>query len=88
MHTDAKYLSRLPVQRNKNIAFSKRLVYLVKALEKADYMSEDWFTMVEDLNQIVYQIYDVNDSDREYIDKEMALLQSGKWMDGRSKQKM
>ena len=78
MHTDAKYLHKLPLKKEDSALFDQ-LVNLVKALENRDYMSEIWFEMLEELNKLVYNIYGISDSESKYIDKEMVILQSKRW---------
>ena len=78
MHTDAKYLKKLPLKRDDNILF-EQLVNLVKAIEGVEYMGEDWFEMLESLNTLVYKIYGISDVESRYIDEEMFSLQSGRW---------
>ena len=78
MHTDAKYLKKLPLKRDDDILFDQ-LVNLVKAIESIEYMSEDWFEMLESLNVLVYKIYGISSDEIRYIDKEMFALQSERW---------
>lgn len=78
MHTDAKYLHKLPLKKDDNALFDQ-LVNLVKALENREYMSEIWFEMLEELNKLVYKIYGISDSESKYIDEEMVALQSKRW---------
>lgn len=78
MHTDAKYLHKLPLKKDDNALFDQ-IVNLVKALEKIDYMSEMWFEMLEELNRLVYKIYGISDAESAYIDKEMLSIQSKRW---------
>lgn len=80
MHTDAKYLKRIPLVRGSEILFSQ-IVNLVKAIERTEYMSEVWFLMVESLNQLVYKVYNINVDEAEYINDEINRVQSRRWSD-------
>ena len=77
MHTDAKYLKKIPlVDDKKKIA---QVISLVKSLSVIDYMSDKWFEMLESLNVLIYKIYNISESEAEYIDCEMRNAQSRKW---------
>lgn len=78
MHTDAKYLKKLPLVRNYTDLFDQ-LVNLVKLIETCDYMSNMWFEMLESLNRLVYKIYDISDDEIKFIDSEIISLQSNRW---------
>ncbi|GHV04366.1 hypothetical protein FACS189485_09610 [Spirochaetia bacterium] len=77
MHTDAKYLKKIPLVRDEK-TFDK-IVNAVKALETIDYMCEEWFEMVESLNDLVYTAYNMNGDERNFINVEVKKLQSRKW---------
>ena len=77
MHTDAKYLKKLPLVKASK-TFS-RVISVVKSLEKIDYMSEDWFEMLESLNNLIYKIYGINENEKNYIDFQMKSIQSKRW---------
>ena len=77
MHTDAKYLKKLPLVKDSK-TFS-RVISVVKSLEKIDYMSEDWFEMLESLNNLIYKIYGINENEKNYIDFQMKSIQSKRW---------
>ena len=78
MHVDAKYLSRLPLKKDDDVLF-EQIVSLVELIERVEYMSEIWFECIENLNELVYDVYDINPSERSYIDAEMRSLQSNRW---------
>lgn len=78
MHTDAKYLSRIPLVRNGGASFDQ-VVALVKSLETKKYMSDVWFEALESLNRLVYEVYGMNETEAAYIDAEMLSLQSKRW---------
>jgi predicted RNA methylase len=77
MHTDAKYLKKIPLVDDKK-TFSQ-VISLVKSLSVIDYMSIEWFEMFESLNNLIYKIYNISESEAEYIDAEMRNIQSKRW---------
>jgi len=77
MHTDAKYLKKLPLVKDSK-TFS-RVISVVKFLEKIHYMSEDWFEMLESLNNLIYKIYGIDENEKNYIDFQMKSIQSKRW---------
>lgn len=76
MHTDAKYLLQIPIVDN----FREEVVYLVKQLEKTSYLSNKWHEIFEELNELVYKIYEINDNEKEYIEKQIKQIQSKRWV--------
>lgn len=80
MHTDAKYLKKIPLPtRSKQNEYFDKLLELVNALETSDYMTQEWFNELENLNQVVYQLYDISEKEANYIDSEMKKIQSKRW---------
>ena len=77
MHTDAKYLKKLPLIIKDN-TFSK-IISIVKSLEKIEYMSDSWFDMMEALNDLIYQTYNISENERLHIDLQMKSIQSKRW---------
>lgn len=77
MHTDAKYLRKLPLVI-KNNTFSK-IISIVKTLEKIEYTSESWLDMLESLNDLIYKTYNISGNERSYIDFQMKSIQSKRW---------
>lgn len=77
MHTDAKYLKKLPLIINDN-TFSK-VISIVKSLEKIDYMSESWFEMLMSLNDLIYKTYNISENERMHIDSQVRSVQSKRW---------
>jgi methylase of polypeptide subunit release factors len=80
MHTDSKYLKKLPLVRNEETF--PQVVNLVKALGKIEYMCNEWFEMLESLNVLIYKTYGINENESEYIDSEMRNIQSKRWKNG------
>jgi hypothetical protein len=81
MHTDSKYLKKLPLVRNEE-TFSQ-VGNLVRALGKVEYMCNEWFEMVDSLNELIYKTYGIDKSEADYIDAEMRSIQSQRWNNGK-----
>lgn len=77
MHTDAKYLKKLPLVTEDN-TFSK-IISVVKSLEKIEYMSESWFDMMDSLNDLIYKTYNISENEKMHIDFQMKSIQSKRW---------
>ncbi len=81
MHTDAKYLTKLPFVANSGEHIN-RVVKIVKDLENSEYLSEQWFQLIETLNNLIYCIYGLNEEEISYVDNEIKRIQSKRWMNG------
>ena len=81
MHTDAKYLKKIPLMKNESTF--NQIVNIVKLLENIEYMSSSWFQSLEDLNNLVYDTYNITIDERTYIDGEMKKMQSKRWNNDR-----
>lgn len=77
IHTDAKYLNGIPIVIDDG-AFEK-VVDIVNKMETVEYMDEEWYKLNEKLNDIVYNIYELNVNDKNYIEKEMRKISASKW---------
>ena len=77
IHTDAKYLKKIPLIINTN-TFTK-IISIIKLLENISYMCNEWYEAVEDLNNIIYETYNITIEERRYIDSQVRLIQSEKW---------
>lgn len=77
IHTDAKYLNDIPIVVDDD-AFEK-VVGIVTQMEDVKYMGTEWFKLNEKLNDIVYNIYQLNVNDKDYIEKEMRKISAKKW---------
>lgn len=77
MHTDAKYLKKLPLVIDDNTF--KKIISIVKSLETIDYMSNPWFEMVESLNDLIYDTYKIEEKERIHIEYQMKDIQSQRW---------
>ena len=80
MHTDAKYLKKIPLpSRGKQAEYFERTLELVNALETSEYMTQEWFNELENLNRVVYLLYDINEKEANYIDSEMKKIKEKRW---------
>lgn len=79
MHTDAMYLAKIPFVASDNSDID-RVVKIVKNLEITDYLSDQWFELIEELNRLVYSIYNLNEQERSYIENEIKQIQSKRWV--------
>ena len=77
MHTDARYLKKVPLVREEETF--NQVINVVRQLEKVEYMSSTWFEFLEALNDIVYKMYKITPAESRYIDSEMKKIQSEKW---------
>lgn len=77
IHTDAKYLNNLPIISN--TIFFNEILANVELLENIEYMSQEWLNTYDKLNELVYSIYGISDSDKQYIEAEMSKIFSSKW---------
>lgn len=77
MHTDARYLKKLPLIIN-DTTF-RQVISIVKSLENIEYMNDTWFEMVESLNNLIYQTYNIGEEERYHIDNQMKNIQSQRW---------
>lgn len=81
MHTDAKYLKKIPLpSTSQQGIYFDSILSLVSRLENNDYMSQEWFDCLEELNQIVYKAYNINKKESDYIDCEVKRIQSKRWI--------
>lgn len=81
MHTDAKYLKKIPLpSTSQQGIYFDSILSLVSRLENNDYMSQEWFDCLEELNQIVYKAYGINKREADYIDCEVKRIQSKRWI--------
>lgn len=81
MHTDAKYLKKIPLpSTNQQAMYFNSILSLVSRLESNDYMSQEWFDYLEELNQIVYKAYGISEKESDYIDCEVKRIQSKRWV--------
>ncbi|MDR1397545.1 MAG: N-6 DNA methylase [Desulfarculales bacterium] len=83
MHTDAKYLKKIPLPNKSSEEFRKdfdKILPVVSALESDEYLTRQWFEDMERLNKVVYEIYGMTAELSEYIDTEVKKFQSRRWI--------
>lgn len=78
MHTDAKYLNKIPIVIDNSDMYNQ-LIQLVVKIENTPYMSKEWFVFNEQLNELVYKIYNLDPQSISYIEKEIKKIISAKW---------
>lgn len=79
MHTDAKYLKKIPLSIKDENNFNK-ILEVVYGLEKAEYMSDEWYDLLELLNMCAYKAYGITENESKLIDYEMKNVQSKRWL--------
>ena len=77
IHTDAQYLNTIPVITN--TLFYYEVIEIVKKMENSEYMSDEWFALNEELNEVVYSIYGLLPEEKMYIETEIRKIHSMKW---------
>lgn len=78
MHTDAKYLNKVPLPTITKELLDK-IVHLVVLIEQETYMNKLWFSYLKELENIVYDAFELSENEVEYIESEMKFIQSKKW---------
>lgn len=78
IHTDAKYLNKIPIVVDHSEMYNQ-LINLVVKIENTPYMSSVWFALNEQLNKLVYKIYSLDQHSISYIEKEMKKISAAKW---------
>lgn len=79
MHTDAKYIKKIPVIINKNSKEYLEMINLVKEIEKTEYLSAKWMELFERMNSLVYRIYKLEIEEIKFIERTMRRIQSKRW---------
>jgi hypothetical protein len=54
-------------------------VNLVKALEKVEYMSKEWFDLLASLNKLIYTTYGLEENEITFIENIIKEIQSSRW---------
>ncbi|NLK44191.1 MAG: N-6 DNA methylase [Tissierellia bacterium] len=81
MHTDAKYIKKLPIIMDIDSDSYKEVINLVRKLEELDYLSEEWINTYEYLNELIYKIYGFSVDEIRFIEDYMKKIQSKRWFD-------
>jgi hypothetical protein len=82
MHTDAKYLKKIPLPPRIGDDYNEdfvKILPIVTDLERDEYLTRKWFEDMERLNTAVYEIYGLDSELAEYIDGEIQKVQSKRW---------
>ena len=82
MHTDAKYLKKIPLPPRSGEDFGEdfdKILPIVASIESNEYLTKAWFEDIERLNKAVYEIYDMPTELSDYIDTEVQKFQSKRW---------
>lgn len=78
MHTDAKYLKKVPVPPVTDEQ-ADLVVNYVNRLETETYLSDRWLEVLDDLDNAMYDAYRLSDDEKKFIDAEMRNIHSKKW---------
>lgn len=78
IHTDAKYLNKIPIVIDHSVMYNQ-LIELVVKIENTPYMTSNWFVLNEELNELVYKIYSMDSHSINYIENEMKKISAAKW---------
>ena len=78
MHTDAKYLKMIPLKIADSETFYK-ILDAVSLIENEGYMTVKWYNHMEELNNLVYKAYGIDEEETQFIDNEMRRVQSKRW---------
>lgn len=81
MHTDAKYIKKIPIIMDINSEYYIEIITTVKRLEIQEYLSQEWISTFENLNKLIYEIYGINDNEINLIEGYMEEIQSKRWFD-------
>jgi len=78
MHTDADYIGNIPVPKPDK-KLKEKIIFIVSKLETEKYLGQNWLEYLNELSDLVFDLYNVSKEDREYINSEISSLQSQKW---------
>jgi predicted RNA methylase len=78
MHSDAKYLKKIPlnIKNKKNF---KQVINCVERLENTEYLSEKWYDLIDNLDALIYETYNLNSEQRNFIELSMKERLSSRW---------
>jgi 16S rRNA G966 N2-methylase RsmD len=83
-HTDKKYISQIPVVIDNGNDF-KKMVNIVEQLEEIEYLSDCWYKKYEEMNELIYTIYGLNNNEKIFIEKNIKKIQSTRWIKNESR---
>jgi hypothetical protein len=78
MHSDAKYLKKIPLNI-KNRENFEQVLNCVEKLENEEYLSEKWYDLVDNLDNLVYETYGFSSEQRNFIELSMKERLSSRW---------
>ena len=78
MHLDAPYKQQIIVPPYDEMIFNE-IVSLVTAIEKAEYLSDEWFELLAEIDAYVYYAFDISNEDVLYIESELQKFRSKLW---------
>lgn len=80
MHTDAKYLYKIPIPSTATLnKYKNKVLKYVESLEIEEYLSNEWFNIYHELDRLIHSIYGMNKYEALYIDSEVKKIQSERW---------
>lgn len=77
-HLDKPYMRKLIVPPYDETIFNE-IVKLVTAIEKAEYLSDEWFELLAEIDAYVYYAFDISNEDVLYIESELQKFRSKLW---------
>lgn len=87
MHTDAKYLKKIPFTIKDKKSF-EQILATVSEIEMIEYMSIEWYDLMEVLNEQIYDIFNFSKEESDFIDNEMMRVHSKRWQPNEHRQAM
>lgn len=78
MHLDTTYIHQIILPEFDETIFSE-IVKLVTDIEKTEYLSNDWFEILAEIDAYVYYAFDIDNEDVLYIENELQKFRSKKW---------
>ncbi len=80
MHTDAKYLYKIPIPSEDTLdKYKNQVLKYVESLEIEEYLSNKWFKAYHKLDELIHMIYGMNKYEKLYINSEVNKVQSERW---------
>jgi hypothetical protein len=66
----------LNIKNKKNF---KQVINCVERLENTEYLSEKWYDLIDNLNGLIYETYNLNSEQRNFIELAMKERLSSRW---------
>lgn len=86
MHTDAKYMKKIPIIMDIGSKYYNLVIKIVNELENEVYLSNEWLEIYNNLNKLVYKIYGLESDEISIIEGHMRKIQSKRWFAESEKQ--